>query len=302
MQSTFTRDIIPRHNVDNFFILSICILETLNNLNPIVDTNLLRIYCSEFNKDLLQRHKADDIVPITPQLSQILERYIYDNLFGRLQSMMDNIKWLIGKNPAIVTISIPAVAKTAVDDTLAANNPQGPSVAIDPITRLKSILFENNRSLMETFSQSTPIVDTMNIDQDDIDNFVDIVSRRITALQDICAKDAKVVDIRTKVNSTLDYVKSLLYLLLFNRGVNLNQLELYLPMIFINMSDSKVLDAIYNYSHLSLASALCVYPGMILNIKSNKSKCSLLSDSYRFLRLSMAHNVLMNKMIKDYSQ
>lgn len=75
-------------------------------------------------------------------------------------------------------------------------------------------------------------------------------------------------------------------------------------MIFtvLNMSDSKVLDAIYNYSHLSLASALCVYPGMILNIKSNKSKCSLLSDSYRFLRLSMAHNVLMNKMIKDYSQ
>lgn len=288
--------------VSELFGVGSLLLDMFDNINPIVDSNLYRLYANEFNKDI-SKYSDSEIKVITPKMQTVLVQFIYDNIITKLNNYVEDIEKVTCSEDSHMVFTIPPVAKDAFDDTIVVNTISDAADAIDPIVRLKYTLLENSRLLNQYSNERSNLIEyegVINLNKEELLRFISITKEHIYDIRNFSNRsNTGAADIKTKLKSVLDYVKALTYLVLYDYGIGgkdwKDMLE-YIVDMTVSRHNTECLNMFYKYSHLSLASAICIYPGMILDIKSDKKYCSSTSDSFRFLKLSTAYNILKSKI------
>lgn len=290
------------YRVDMLLSIVYKILDMLDNISPVVNPNLYKIYCSEFNKEV--SIEDSDSFEVPPKYELILKKYIYDNLFSRLKSFVDDIEMLISSDISCPTAAIPTAAKTALDDTFVSNIVADAADAIDPVVRLKCTLLENHRAMIN-MHQLPVAEDIVNLDKEIILDFIKIVNSKIDNLWSFGnVANTIAEDTRTKFRSTIDYVKALLCILLYGVEYFARDNCAHMNYFIENISATTLkhnIQLFYKYSHLPLSCAICIYPGMVLNIKQDKARCSITSDSFNFLKLSALYDFYKDTILKEFN-
>jgi hypothetical protein len=263
--------------------------------------NLYKIYASEFNKPV-QDIQGSNSLP--SDIQNVLTGFIYDNLISRIMYYLNDIEALINNGKLNSNIIIPTVVKNAFDDTIVANSVTDAADAIDPVVRLKYTVIENANiinSLAETKRSSTSnqLKGVVNIDKDQLQRFIDIIKEHI---ENLFGFDKRVrggaTDTHTKLSVIIDYVKSITYILIFDRYSQdwMENLE-HVISLTISAHASNAINVFYRYSHIPLSSAICIYAGMVVNIEQDKNRCSNISDSFRFFKLVTAYSIFRSKVL-----
>ncbi len=285
--------------VSQLLAVAVNILNLLEHMTPIVDSNLYRVYCSEFNTNR-------NVNEIDSNTARLLKKYIYDNLISRTRQIVKDLEWLIEDDVIDTMLVLPTVVKDSLDDTIVSsitlNN------AVDPVVRLKDSLVENSRLQSAIFhatdreyggrelNKNKNIMP--NINKELLQKFIQITYTRLDDLLTLGSRqDTVAEDIRTGYTSSLDYIRSLLYMFLYNNDIsaftdseNVNTfVECKLNSLAVNCTQ-----LFYKYSHLPLSCAICIYPTMLINIPQDKVRCTLASDSFTFFKLTMAYDIIKN--------
>ena len=77
--------------VSELFGVGSLLLDMFDNINPIVDSNLYRLYANEFNKDI-SKYSDSEIKVITPKMQTVLVQFIYDNIITKLNNYVEDIE------------------------------------------------------------------------------------------------------------------------------------------------------------------------------------------------------------------
>ena len=294
--------------------LSVRILSIMENATPVIDSNLYSIYCEEFNKG---DYKFND----SPSYSQakLLKQFIYDNLFSRTRSIIRDMEYLVASEIVNPLHSFPTIIKYSLDDTMMANLTL--NNAVDPIIRLKGSLLENNRLHHEysnlensrrdkAYAVSSargphqpPLVNDpyekvtdINVNKEDMLKYINITLDRLDDLLRLGSKDDTVAeDIRTGYSVVSEYVKCLVYMLLYKYNIaeltSDTAISSFATMTFDNARFNPV-NSFYKFSHLPVSSAICIYPGMKINVKRDDNRCSTTSETFEFFKATTTYTMI----------
>ena len=262
-------------------------LNVMAGVDPVIDTNLYRIYCSEFNKDISSL-KSIDITKAVAKSDNILRQFVYDNIISRVVDFVNLIDDVIISDRYDLISKIPKQAKDSLDDVIVSNLVSDAADAIDPILRLKFTLLENERLQ----SEMTDDVNDIALDIDDLNKFITIIRNNINEIRRMSSdKDRIAKDTTTKLKNVIDYVFAL-YLLISYRSQQC-----------VHRQYDSALNGyqkhFWRLSHLHLSAVICIYPGMVLDIPVDKDRCSTNSESYYFLQLAVLYDSYKARIYKE---
>lgn len=269
-------------------------LNLMADTDLVVDTNLYRIYCSEFNKDI-SNLKPTDITKTVIKSDNLLRQFVYDNIISRVVDFVNIIDDAVMSTRYDLVSQIPKQVKDSLDDVIVSNLVSDAADAIDPILRLKFTLLENERL------QSEMVDDVNNIllDTDDLDKFITIIRNKLNEIRRMGSdKDRIAKDTTTKLKNVIDYVFTLYLLISYRSVLHSGCLRGTGPRQY-NAALDEYQKHFWKLSHLHLSAAICIYPGMVLNIPVDKDKCSTTSDSYYFLQLAVLYDSYKARIYKE---
>jgi len=270
------------------------------DLNLIVDNNLLRIYCSEFNKDV-SGYESDG--GMTPKMTMVLKKFVYDNIISRMTDYVNLLEDVIFKSGKYEwNVVAPAAAKNSISDVILANSVNYAADIIDPIRRLKYTLMENINSGHGRRSGMAGDPDMCSVSEQEVARFIEIIRDKLSDIYDMASdRDRIAKDTSTKIREVADYIMTLYLILTYGMG-SFNMQE---KLTYLNYSDAnKYMNHIKKMSHLQLSSAICIYPGMVLNITppEDQSRSYVHDESYKFLHVAAQYHVIRESIYKEINR
>jgi hypothetical protein len=270
------------------------------DLNLVVDNNLLRIYCSEFNKDVSGFESNGGM---TPKMTMVLKKFVYDNIISRMTDYVNLLEDVVFKSGKYEwNVVAPAAAKNSISDVIIANSVNYAADIVDPILRLKYTLMENINSGHGRRSGMSGDPGMRNVSEQEMTRFIEIIRDKLSDIYDMASdRDRIAKDTSTKIREVADYIMTLYLILTYGVG-SFNMKD---SLTYLNYSDaSKYKHHIKKMSHLQLSSAVCVYPGMTLNITppEDQSRSHEYDESYKFLCIAVQYHVIRESIYKEINR
>ena len=277
------------------------VLEYLEELVPLVDANMMRIYAKEFGKNI-DGMTDEEISAYGDVYKKQIIAFIYDNLFCRISKIIDRIK-----ASANNFNSIPTNAKPAFDDylTFAKLNPEANDT--NQFVRFKSELIRNAEDWFKSWHEDLDASRYI-IPSEKFIRYVEIVERKMedcfhgSNLQDTIA-----IDFQQKIKNLIDHVKVLLLLRhqikIENHKMSKDLFERDLMVTYGKFKQyaEAVVPYVEKFNAVKPSHAICIYPSNIdVKLKLVEEPSGFDStDEYRFLVVSIAQELLNSDPKKD---
>lgn len=276
------------------------VLEYLESITPIVDSNMFKIYAKEFNKNI-DGLTDEELANYANVYKTQITAFIYNNIFTRIFKIVDRTKHLYNK-----FVSIPTNAKGSFDNYLTFVKTQPDANATGHFVRFKSELLRNTENWFRRWHEDLDASRYI-IPADRYNQFVEIVENKINlCFKASNDKDTVAIDYKQKLGDAIDHLKTLL-LICYQFKIDKHEMakDIFEKDISIYFPEfRKYIEAVIPYmdkfNAVKPAHAVCVYTNTIdvdLKLVEEPSGFNT-TDEYRFLVTALAQELMLNDKAK----